>query len=403
MSLPRPRLFAALLLLLLAAAAAFVYSKQRRFSAYIADRLGTQAEKTLGRKVKVGAISFSLLGDVLISDACVSRRPDFSRGKFFCADKVILRPRLADLLRDKVYFSEVTLENPRIKIRKERGRWDFEDILRLLPDTSKGLHLTWNVADLYIRNAGVEADIPETGASGSLERANIRLSHYSAYGGNYNIAADGRLKTVYGGKLLSAAFGLYADANFDYGGLSSAKGTLKADEMVYGAVTLEKLLADWDLLNIRKPLAERKYTASISAQNLLIPSSEGTARKRVAESLKLFSAAMGKPAPAVEDVEVRAISAGFSLDDSVLSLKDVLLRSNFIDLDASLSIYGSSAAANARLEAAVGDNRLALSASGPLARPRIEPTLSDTLSARLKSGLQAAEKFLLDIYPVTGR
>ncbi|MDA8131687.1 MAG: hypothetical protein M0011_09315 [Elusimicrobia bacterium] len=402
MKLSPSRLIAAVLLLLLAAAAAFVYAKQRRFSAYIADRLGAQAEKALGRKVKVGAISFSFLGDVLISDACVSRKPDFSRGKFFCADKAVLRPRLADLLRDKVYFSEITLESPLIKIRKSGGRWDFEDILRLLPDTSKGLHLTWNISDLVIRNATVEADMAETGASVSMERTNIRLSHYSAYGGNYNFAADGRLKTVYGGKLVSSNFGLYADANFDYGGLSSAKGTLKADEVVYGAVTLERLLADWDLLNIRKPLGEKKYTASISAQNLVVPASEGTARKRVAESLKLFSAAMGKPAPTVEDVEVRTISAGFSLDDSVLALKDILLRSNFMDLNASLSIDGSSATANAQLEAAIGDNRLSLAASGPLRKPKIEPLLSQTLSTKLKNGLMAVEKFLLDIYPVTG-
>lgn len=398
----RARLLLAALLLLAAGAGAFTYFRYRGLSGRVADALGGQAAGTLGRQVRFGGVSFSPLRGVVIKDACVSRRPDFSKGSFFCAEKVVIRPSFAALARNKVRFSRVAFEKPVLKLREKDGHWDFEDLLALLPDTDKGLHLTWNAEELVMTGATLEADLETSGLSLALEEADLRLAHYSSYGGNYALQAGGRLKTVHNTKLVTAAARLDADLNFDYGGLASTSGRFSAQGIGYGAASLKALRADWKLFKLRKPLAEKNYALALAAEGLLVPQLDGAASARVDEALRLFSRITGKPAPAVEDLEAASLGAVFTLRDSRLAVKDIKLRTNFMALDAALAIDGPGRTADAFLKAELGASRLELSAAGPLQAPRLKPLLSATLAARIKEALLAAENSLLKIFPVTG-
>jgi len=402
MNITRFRVLLAALLLSAAGGGTFAYFKYKRISAYIISQISGQATKKLGRQIAFKSISFSPLEGIVVKDACVSRRPDFSRGNFFCAAKTVIRPDLFALMRNRVYFSKVSFDSPVLKVRERGGAWDFADLLALLPQTSKGLYLTWNASELVLKNAVLEADMETAGLSLALEGANLSLRHYSAYGGNFGLTADGTLKSAIKGKLLSAAVKLRTDANFDYGGLGSINGSLSAEGTEYGAITLGRLKADWEFFNLRKPLAEKNYSLTVSAEKLLIPGRENSVKNSVSKSLDLFSSAMGKPAPKIEDIEMASLAAAFRLDNSVLSVKDIALRTNFINLDASISIDGPAKEADASLEAGIGSNKLKMSASGPLAAPEIKPLLSATLSARFKEALAGIEKSLLKIFPVTG-
>lgn len=402
MQFTRLRVIIAVLLLAAAGAGGLAYYKYSSFTAYLAGQIGGQLGKRLGREVKFARVSFSPLKGIVIREACVSRLPAFSKGDFFCAEKTVVRPRISSLIKKQLYFSSVTFYKPVIKVREKNGKWDFGDLLALLPDTEKGLHLTWNAGDLALEDARIEADMETSGLSMALEGADIRLGHHSSYGGNYSLEAEGSVKTLHRGKLVAAEAELDADLNFDYGGLASTSGRFTASALTYGAVTMDKLEADWKLFNMRKPLPERNYAAAVSARGLLVPAQEGGARDRVAEALDLFSKAMGKPAPRIEDIEMSSFRAAFSLDDSVLSLKDIRLRANFIDLDAGLVIYGPAGKADASLTAEIGDNELSMSATGAMGNHKIKPLLSDTLAAKFKQALAGAESALLELFPVTG-
>jgi len=402
MQFTRSRIILAVLLLSVVGAGGFAYYKYSSFTAYLAGQLGGQLGNRLGREVKFARVSFSPLKGIVIRGACVSRLPDFSKGSFFCAEKTIVRPRLSSLFGKPLYFSSVTFDKPVIRIRERNGKWDFEDLLALLPDTEKGLHLTWNAAELALEGAKIEADMETSGLSLALEGADIRLGHHSSYGGNYRLEAEGGVKTLHRGKLLAAEAELDADLNFDYGGLASTSGRFTAGALTYGAVTLDRFEAGWKLFNMRKPIAEKNYSASVSAKGLVVPAQEGAARDRVADALGLFSRAMGKPAPRIEDIEMSSFGAAFALDDSVLSLKDIRLRANFINLDAGLTIYGPARKADASLKAEIGDNELTMSATGAMGNPKIKPLLSGTLAAKFRQALAGAEGALLKLFPVTG-
>jgi len=403
MQLTRPRILLLSLALFAAVGGSFAYFKYKKISNFILEQVSGQAAKKLGREVKFKSAAFSPLKGIVIREVCVSRLPDFSKGNFFCAAKVVIRPKLASLLRNQIYFSSVSFERPVIKVREKGGAWDFADLLALLPDTSKGLHLTWNADELVLRGAALEADLETSGLSLALEELDLRLEHYSAYGGNFGLEARGLAKTALNGKLLSAGVKLQTDANFEYGGVSSAKGEFAARDIAYGAMTLDVFKADWTLFNLRKPLAEKNYSVSVSAEKLLAPTLDSSASARIAEAMYLFCRIMGRPAPpVVEDYELHSLNAGFTLNDSKLSFKDVSIKTNFMDLDAALGIDGPAKTADARLKADIGGNKLELSAAGPLKNPELKPLLSATLAEKLRAALFGAEDSLLKIFPVTG-
>lgn len=402
MRFTRLRIIIAALLLCTAGGGAFAYFKYKKISNYLISRINGQTAKKLGREVKFKSVSFSPLRGVVIKEACISRRPDFSKGNFFCAAKTVIRPQLAAMMRNQVYFSRISLEKPVLKVREKDGAWDFADLLALLPETDKSLYLTWNASELTMTDAVLEADLETSGMSVSLENASLKLEHYSSLGGNYGLSAGGLVKTILKGKLLTAEVKLKTDANFDYDGLASTKGSFGADRVSYGAITLESLRTDWSLFNIRKPVADKNYTVSLNAEKLVIPGQETSIKEGISKGLALFSAAMGKAAPKIEDIEMSSLKAAFRLDDSALSFKDLALRTNFMDLDAGLSIAGPARTAEASLDAAIGPNKIRMSASGPMKAPRLKPALSDTLSKKFKEAILNIETGLLKTFPITG-
>ena len=401
-ALTRARVIAASLLLLAAILAGFVYFKHRRLAVFVAEQVGVQAQKRLGRQVRLGKVSVSLLGNITLRDACVSRLPDFTAGEFFCAAEAQIRPTFATLLGRETHFSYIGLEKPVIRLRERAGRWDIADLLALIPDTGEGLHMTWNTDELELEDSAIEVEMESSGLSVALENADIEISHRLAEGAGVTLRAQGRARTLHRGKLVSALAELDLEANFEREGLSSSKGEFTAEDVSYGAASLLKFKADWELFNIRKPLPEKNYSVAAAASGLLIPAQEGNARAAVADGLKLFSAAMGKPVPEINDIEAGAISGSLRLDDSVLSLKRLTLRSNFMDLDASMSLDGPEKKSDATLKIAIGGSKFEMSAAGPLNDPRIKPLLSHTLSIKFKSALAGLQTSLLKIFPVTG-
>jgi len=402
MKITRVHIILASMLLVLASGGAVAYFKYKKISNYLVEQLSGQAAKKLGRQIKFKKASFSPLEGVVIEEACVSRVPDFSKGSFFCAARTVIRPKFSALMRNQVYFSKVAFERPVIKVREKGGVWDFADLLALLPETDKGVYLTWNTSELTMKDALFEADMETSGLSVALENAELSLEHFSSYGGNYGLSFGGLVKTAVKGKLLSSQVRVETDANFDYAGLSSLKGSFTAADATYGAMTLQSLKADCSLFNLRKPLAEKNYSVSLTAENLLIPGQETSIKDNVSKALSLFSSAMGKPAPKIEDIEMPSLKAEFRLDDSVLAFKNLALRTNFLELDAGLSINGPEKTADAGLDLAIGSNKIKMSASGPMSEPQLKPVLSDTLSRKFKESLADIEKSLLKTFPVTG-
>ena len=416
------KIIAALVLLVFLGGVLFVYARYKQFSGYLIGRINSAADiargprqaivtaagQKLGREIRFKKISFSPLKGIIIENACVSRRPSFKAGEFFCARRTVIRPELRALLKNQVYFSRVAFMDPVFKLRESAGRWDFEDIIALLPKTTQGLYVTWNTKELALENARLEVSMGTSGRDFALENSNLKLLHYSPFGriksghplcgGNYTAEFKGLLKSAIAGKLLSSGVSLKTSANFDYGGLASLKGSFEADNASYGAITLAALRADWELFNIRSKTKEKNYSARLEAENLFIPGSENSGLKTLTKGLEFFSAVMGKPVPRIEDIEAQKLKAVFSLKNSVISLKDIKIDSNFLNLNADLAFDSAARSTESRLEARIGPNKLKFAAVGPLAGPEITPELSTTLNEKLTSALKSLNELLFNYF-----
>ncbi|HAH31912.1 MAG TPA: hypothetical protein DCL44_06320 [Elusimicrobia bacterium] len=376
----------------------FIYVKYRQFSDYMTSRINSAAGHKLGREIRFKKISLSPLRGVIIEDACVSKRPSFKSGEFFCARQTVIRPELRALLKKQVYFARVSFIDPVFKLRENSGRWDFEDLLALLPKARQGLYITWNAKELELENARLEVSIGSSGRDFVLENSNLKLLHYSSFGGNYTAEFKGLLKSAIAGKLLSSLIDLKASANFEYAGLVSLKGSLKADDASYGAITLAALSADWELFNMRSKTGDKNYFASLEAERLFIPGSENSVRRTLTGGLEMFSSVMGKSVPRIEDIEAKKIKAVFSLKNSVISLKNIEIDSNFLTLNADLAFDCAALETDSRLEAKSGPNELKLKAKGPLARPEITPEFSETLNKKLAAALKSLSELLIGYF-----
>ena len=400
MRISKPKIALGVFIAVLLVPAAWSYVKYKSFSRSLIEQINSQAGKKLGRQVKFKKMEFSALKGIVITEPCVSRKPDFSKGNFFCAKRAVIRPELAKLIRKQVYFANIELESPVIKIREAGGKWDFEDLLDLLPKTSKGLHITWNAKRMELKDAQVEIDIGSSGRSLALEGADLTLLHYSSLAGNFELRFKGGAKTIYNNQLLTADISLKTGLNFEYAGLVSAFGGVEVTGASLGAATLKKASLDWELFNINKPAAEKNYTAGLKAEGLFIPAQQGGAVKARNSGLELLASVMGKEAPRAEDIEMALLALDFALDDGVLRIKRLDADSNFLELRSRYELNGPDRTVDLDLSARLGGSKLALTAKGPMHSPEIQPAMSYTLANKLLEALRGLNASLLKLFPI---
>ena len=381
-------------------AGGFAYVKYRNFSDYLIGAISSQAGRKLGRQVKFKKIAFSPLEGVVIDEPCVSRAPDFSKGIFFCAARAVIRPELSGLMRDRLYFANVEFEKPAIKVREAGGKWDFEDLLALLPKTSKGLYLTWNAKKLTLKGATLEIDYGSSGDSTAFENADISILHYSALAGNFSLDLRGDLKTILKGQLATAKTSLKTELNFEYAGLTSAFGRLELDDAAMGAATLKKAALNWELFGIDKPAPEKNYSAGFRAEGLFIPAQSCGVSKTVTSAMQLLSSAMGKAAPRCDDIEMGSLTIESALKEGVLSVKELDLATNILNLKTRYELNGPARAVDITLAAEAGDNKLDLTARGQMDKPDILPVMSVTLNSRLTDSIRNVNAAFLKIFPI---
>ena len=419
MNISRFKIVTALLIIFGVGAGVFSYVKYKKFSEYLIGQINSQTDKKLGRRIKFKRVAFSPLKGVVIDEPCVSRAPDFSKGNFFCARRAVIRPEISRLLRNQLYFSNVELTDPVIKVRETGGKWDFDDLLAFLPVTSKGLHITWNARKVTLTGAKIEVDIGSSGRSIAIENADIALLHYSALAGNFELQLDGDVKTILDvgettvwfppvgsipGKgsrqLLTTKVSFKTDLNFEYAGLTAAFGGVKFSDASFGASTLKNASLDWELFNISKPAPEKNYKAKLQAEGLFIPAQSGGVKGSVNSAMELLSSVIGKTTPRVEDIEMAGLTLAFSLNDSVLRVDRLELNTNFLELKDEYELNGPAKTVNIDFKAKIGNNALELTAKGPMDRPDILPAMSVTLNRKMTEAIRGMNAALLKIFPI---
>ena len=131
------------------------------------------AEKSLHRKVSLGAISVSIFSGISVKDFAIREKD--SDQAFLKADAFVLKYQFLPLLSKRLIIDELAVESPRIMITKKAdGSFNFSDITRPKEEAAgekkgevSGLPVNLNVKSLRIDKARLEYDDP----GGAVKRA----------------------------------------------------------------------------------------------------------------------------------------------------------------------------------------------------------------------------------------
>ncbi|KAF0126171.1 MAG: hypothetical protein FD189_683 [Elusimicrobia bacterium] len=357
----------------------------------VAAALAETASRKAGRELRIKSVSFSPLGGLTLRGVSVSEKPSFIKGVFFSAEKARLAVALMPLLRGSVVFSAAEFDGVFFKVREKDGEWNFRDLLALLPDTVKGLHLTWNARRLVFRGARVQADLTTAGLSLDMTETDAVVKHYSSFGGNFNIEASGRAGTAWGGRLFTGAYEAKIDLNFTTLGLASSSGRLAMTDLELGDMRLARLGGRWDFFRIGRGAA-RNYSLEAEASDFFAPGYRSPFRDAVDKGLKSIFSAMGAAPPKTEDIKADSLSARASLKGGRLRVEELRLEADFARLRAAFAA-GAGPETELEIEAEAAGKKFRARASGTDARPRVEPELSESLREALLASRRGLKEF----------
>jgi len=148
------------------------YLTDERIRSYIVET----AEKSLGRKVGLGAIRVSIFKGISVTDFEIKEKD--SNEPFVKAEDFVLNYQLLPLLSKSLVIDELKLVNARLRVQKNAdGTFNFSDIGRHpgkegtkgQPSESQGLPVALNVRSLTLKNAVMEYAEP----AGKLQKARI--------------------------------------------------------------------------------------------------------------------------------------------------------------------------------------------------------------------------------------
>ncbi|MGE5301083.1 MAG: AsmA family protein [Acidobacteriota bacterium] len=156
------------------------------------------AEKSLHRKVSLGAISVSIFSGISVKDFAI--RGKDSDQDFLKADAFVLKYQLLPLLSKRLIIDELAVESPQIVITKKAdGSFNFSDMIRPKEEAAgekkgevSGLPVSLGVKSLRIDKARLEYDDPV----GTVKRAVVDLDAEMALraGSDKVIGSSGKVK-----------------------------------------------------------------------------------------------------------------------------------------------------------------------------------------------------------------
>jgi len=89
-----------------------------------------------------------------------------------------------------------------------------------------------------------------------------------------------------------------------------------------------------------------------------------------------------------------------ALKGGVLSVKQLDLATNFLNLKNKYELNGPARTVKIELNASAGDTKLDLTASGPMDKPEILPVMSVTLNNRLSDSVRNINAAFLKLFPI---
>lgn len=363
----------------------------------VANKVISAFEMDLNRKIKMDPPDLKANSGIILTKVCISQKPDFSNGIFFCADKVIISTDMHSEGNNKISFKKIILENPEININEKDGHWDFEDLSGNSSKKTEGFEDTWFIDNLVLKNAKIYAHSETNGLDFKIKNSDLSIKHE---GKSFVASGKSLIQTDFNGNPAAIPAKLNVKASFLGGELSEMNGDIALEQAAFGKISIAKSALNMNMTGINKDIEEKRYILRFSSDGIIIPENDTLIYEKVPQYLKLFAAAVGRPAPVIKNAEIHNLKGHFRLEDNTVELQHFSLRSNFMEMDGEMKIDGNSGKTAAAADVSIGKNNIKMHISGPAKKPELRPVLSETLSKKLKEAYTDFEKYLLGHFPV---
>ncbi len=382
------------------------YLPPRKVRALIA----AQAQKSLGRQVRIGRVSYGWRG-ITLGDVAVSQRPDFSAGTFLSAKSLSARPAWLALLHGRLRVDSVFADGLDVRVaRGQDGRFNFSDLTS--PDVRKPRSGAPSAPQDAAAAAGLTLQVERAEVSDSsvhftdAQGDDLRVSGLQARVGDFRLSGpfDAALSFAVSGRAggRPVVGSLDAAARVDLGGADPRAFSARLSKLSieYGGLTLQGTGRVKGLSPCR---VSAKLAASSGGQEVAGASWSGTVAAEAAGARAEGDATLQTPGVSTARLSVLglpaalplpALSAGGRLayGAGALALRDFSIKTPAGDVSVSGTVSGVSGPAPAvslRVEAPAldlaqagrlsgetglglaGTASLALSASGSLPRPAL--------------------------------
>ncbi len=226
-----------------------------------------EVEKSLGRKVEIGAINVSLLKGIVVKDFSIKEQDQ--KTDFVKAGEFVLRYHLMPLLHKQIVISEIRLVDPSIEvIRDKAGQYNYESLYVLQAGKTKQARPK--------KGAGTKAaaaSLALTVDSVVIRDGHVKFRDERGELPSVDTRTDCSLSLKMGKDIKSTIFSgsMEFDANLKYQKVASKiKGSIKFDNKraQLGIVTLldgQKIRFDGD---VRNYLSTPDATLDISSEKL---------------------------------------------------------------------------------------------------------------------------------------
>ncbi|MBI5243788.1 MAG: AsmA family protein [Elusimicrobia bacterium] len=161
------------------------------------------AQKALGRDVRLGDVSLNIFRGLKLEGLEVSERPDFKAGKFASAESFSLKIQWRPLLRKKVVAERIVLSGLRVSVRKEAdGRFNFSDMSGPQPKaqpaaaSAAGLPIELNVRRTSVSDGRIVYTDAASSSAWTLSGINAKITDFSIerpFEAEMGLKVEGRL------------------------------------------------------------------------------------------------------------------------------------------------------------------------------------------------------------------
>ncbi len=364
-----------------------IYYKAQKHGEIIVAKASQYLSKKTGRKVNIGSVSYSVVDGLVIKDALIKEKD--GKTDFLSFKRAEIKINEKKFIDGELVFEKVAFYGGKLRIENTQGKWNFEDLLNLLPPSQKPIQLVWNAKEFSFEDFFVSFFLNNMEIS--LDKCDLSILHRSSTGGNFFFSLSTKLSGIKEKKFFSADLQSEGDLVYDYALLKSAKIDTDMENILYDQVSVKSLSFSGHFLDMDKKLFSN-FNSELEIKNLFVPSLKKNFPS-FSLNIEMAEKALGKNILSEKDFSIENLSI-YAKSKKSESEINFSVKSNLIDIQF-FSLASLDKGDNIKAVLEISDSKMKLNALSDFNKVKFQENLSETLGKSLEKLILEFEKMIV--------